>query len=188
VNHRLLTLVALSAAAIACAGNAARRDSVTEIPKADAQTTTAATTPAPADSSATAAETAGASAENAACGFARVHFGFDSATLESDAREALVATAKCIGDKKLVAVTVEGHCDDRGTEAYNLALGQRRADAVRAYLENLGVHAQLKVVSFGKAYPIATGETESAWKENRRAEFRAPGEKLSDGQSTAPHG
>jgi len=183
MNQRPFHLVAIAAAAIACAGNAARKDAVTEVPKDEKPVAAAEATPA----ETTPASVADASAD-AACGFARVHFGFDSATLDADAREALVAAAKCIGDKKLVAVTVEGHCDDRGTEAYNLALGQRRADSVRSYLEKLGVAAQLRVVSFGKAYPIATGETEAAWRENRRAEFRTPGEKLSDGQSTAPRG
>ncbi|HUL60328.1 MAG TPA: OmpA family protein [Anaeromyxobacteraceae bacterium] len=183
MNRRLLPLAVIAAAA--CAGNAARRDTVTEVPKADAPSA-AATPAAPADAGVQ--DASAASSADDACGFARVHFGFDSATLDGEAREALVAAAKCIGDKKLVAVTVEGHCDDRGTEAYNLALGQRRADAVRSYLENLGIHTQIRVVSFGKAYPVAAGETESAWKENRRAEFRTPGQKLSDGQSAAPQG
>ncbi len=184
MNRKTLLVLAGAVALTACASNAARKDSVSEIPlaptspSADAQPTQA---PPPAEPPAAADARA-----DAACGFARVHFDFDSAILRGDAREALSVAAKCIGDKKLVAVTVEGHCDDRGTEAYNLALGRRRADAVRAYLKQLGVGAHLNVVSFGKAYPVASGEDEGAWRENRRAEFRTPGEKLSDGASVAP--
>jgi peptidoglycan-associated lipoprotein len=69
-------------------------------------------------------------------------------------------------------VTLEGHCDDRGSEEYNLALGERRASAVKRYLVDLGVSAsRLRTVSFGEAKPSAAGHDESAWKWNRRVEF-----------------
>ncbi len=81
---------------------------------------------------------------------------------------------------------IEGHADDRGTEAYNIALGQRRAEGVRGYLKQLGVGAKVEAVSFGEAYPIDRHETEQAWYQNRRAELRSPGEQLSDGVRVVP--
>ena len=69
-------------------------------------------------------------------------------------------------------VTVEGHCDERGTAEYNLALGERRAQAARAYLISLGIPAErLKIVSYGKEFPFDPGATEEAWAKNRRAHF-----------------
>ena len=71
-------------------------------------------------------------------------------------------------------VTVEGHCDERGSEEYNLALGDRRANAVRRYLIDLGVPAsRLRTVSFGEARPAVPGHDENAWRYNRRAEFKS---------------
>ena len=76
---------------------------------------------------------------------------------------------------------VEGHTDERGTTAYNLALGGRRADAVRTYLRDLGVTAGLETISFGKELPLASGAGEEAWSQNRRAELKLPGDRRSDG-------
>ncbi len=120
------------------------------------------------------------------CTLTRVHFAFDSIQLDGAAREALSETARCIAQKKIPAVVIEGHADDRGTEAYNIALGQRRAEGVRGYLEKLGVGAKVEAVSYGEAYPIDRHENEQAWYQNRRAELRSPGEKLSDGLRVVP--
>jgi len=71
-----------------------------------------------------------------------------------------------------VTVTVEGHCDDRGTETYNIALGERRAESVKKFLVDLGVSAnQLNTVSYGEERPIAMGQDEVSWAKNRRAQF-----------------
>ena len=71
------------------------------------------------------------------------------------------------------ALVLEGHCDERGTPEYNLALGQRRADAVAAYLKDLGVNASaVQTVSYGEEKPFAQGNDETAWSQNRRAHFR----------------
>lgn len=120
------------------------------------------------------------------CSLTRIHFGFDSTLLDDTARNTLADTAKCIAQKKIPAVVIEGHADERGTEAYNIALGQRRAEGVRGYLQKLGVGAKVEAMSYGKAYPLDRSSTEQAWTENRRAELRSPGEKLSDGQRTVP--
>ena len=102
-----------------------------------------------------------------------VYFDFDDASIRSDARPTLRRSAEMLRGRT-DQVTIEGHCDERGNEEYNLALGERRAHAVMAYLENLGVSAsQLRTVSYGEAKPAVMGHNESAWKYNRRAEFRS---------------
>ena len=102
-----------------------------------------------------------------------VYFDFDSAALKSDARVLLQKNVGTIGaNSSWKMVTIEGHCDERGSEEYNLALGERRANAARQYLVDSGVSgAKLDTVSFGEAKPAVQGHDESAWKWNRRDEF-----------------
>ncbi|HEX6178629.1 MAG TPA: peptidoglycan-associated lipoprotein Pal [Thermoanaerobaculia bacterium] len=100
-------------------------------------------------------------------------FGFDSHTLEAEARAALDASARWLRDNPDVQVTIEGHCDERGTEQYNLALGERRANAAREYLAALGVGgSRLTHVSYGEEKPFEDGASEEAWQQNRRAHIR----------------
>jgi peptidoglycan-associated lipoprotein len=80
---------------------------------------------------------------------------------------------------------VEGHCDDRGTTAYNVALGARRAEMVKRYLAELGVSAKIDTVSFGAELPAAQGTGEAVWAQNRRAELKRSGETGSDGRTVA---
>lgn len=120
-----------------------------------------------------------------ACAMVRVAFGFDSAQLDPSALEALGNNAQCIQQRRSATVLVEGHCDERGTAAYNLALGARRADAVKRYLAGLGVTAAIETVSFGKELPAVQGDGEDAWAQNRRAELRLPGDTRSDGAVVA---
>ena len=103
-----------------------------------------------------------------------VYFDYDRSEIRSDARSVLSENAKAIqGNKGWGVVTVEGHCDERGSEEYNLALGDRRASAVKRYLVDLGVPSnRLRTVSFGEARPAVPGHDESAWRYNRRSEFR----------------
>ncbi len=101
-----------------------------------------------------------------------VYFAFDSFKIESNQVSALENNAKWIKDNPGVVVTIEGHCDERGTVEYNLALGERRADAARDYLVALGVDAsRLKTISYGKSKPVDEGHNEAAWAKNRRAHF-----------------
>jgi peptidoglycan-associated lipoprotein len=105
---------------------------------------------------------------------AAIYFDYDSAVLREDARSALKKNAEVIRSASSGnVVTLEGHCDERGSEEYNLALGERRAESARAYLVDLGVPgSRLRVVSFGEAKPAVMGHDESAWKWNRRVEAR----------------
>jgi peptidoglycan-associated lipoprotein len=102
-----------------------------------------------------------------------VYFDYDSSAIRSDSRTVLQGNVSTIGQNAgWRMITIEGHCDERGSEEYNLALGERRASAVRQYLVDSGVPAgKLDTVSFGEAKPGVQGHDESAWKWNRRAEF-----------------
>ena len=105
-------------------------------------------------------------------GLETVRFGYDQASLTSDAKEALQGNADWIKNHQNVSIQVEGHADSRGSIEYNLALGERRARAVKAYLVSLGVDAdRLNVISFGEEKPLADGDTEAAHARNRRVNF-----------------
>ena len=105
-----------------------------------------------------------------AVGENKVHFAFDSASLTDAAQTRLKAIAKYVKTNGVESITVEGHCDERGTREYNLALGDRRAVAVKRYLVGLGVSPQnIKTISYGKERPANTAHTPEAWAENRRA-------------------
>lgn len=108
-----------------------------------------------------------------ACNWEPVRFGFNEATLTSDAQSRLSALADCIKATKVAKVTLEGHADERGTEEYNLQLSNRRAAAVKRYLSDLGVSARsLDTVGYGETRPVNSASNEEAWAENRRVEFR----------------
>lgn len=107
-----------------------------------------------------------------ATGLNRVHFDFDRSSIKPDMVKTMDANASYIKAHKKLNVTVEGHCDERGTNEYNLALGDRRAQAAKTYLENKGVNQnRLKSVSYGEEKPLQKGSNESSWYMNRRAEF-----------------
>ena len=99
-------------------------------------------------------------------------FAYDSSEISAEGRGALDANAAVLKRYGAWAVTLEGHCDERGTPEYNLALGERRAVAARAYLVSLGIGAdRLRTVSYGKEFPFDAGHDESAYANNRRAHF-----------------
>ncbi len=101
-----------------------------------------------------------------------VFFDYDKSNLTSDGKRILEANARQLKDARSVTITVEGHCDERGTNSYNLALGERRARAAKDYLRSLGVDAsRVKTVSMGEERPFDSGRTEAAWAKNRRAHF-----------------
>jgi peptidoglycan-associated lipoprotein len=99
-------------------------------------------------------------------------FEYDSSELSADAQAALKANAEVLKKYSSWAITIEGHCDERGTAEYNLALGERRAVAARAYLVSLGISAdRIRTVSYGKEFPFEPGHDEAAFAKNRRAHF-----------------
>lgn len=99
----------------------------------------------------------------------RVFFALDQYSLDADARTTLERQAAWLNKYPSVTVTVEGHCDERGTREYNLALGERRASAAKDYLVALGVDpSRVTTISYGKERPVAFGSTEDAWSQNRR--------------------
>ncbi len=101
-----------------------------------------------------------------------IYFDFDDANLSEQAQELLKQKAMWLQDNPDATVTIEGHCDERGTNAYNLALGERRAESVKAFLVNLGISdMRLTTISYGEEKPIDMGHDEEAWAKNRRAAF-----------------
>lgn len=99
----------------------------------------------------------------------RVFFAFDSSEIRPTAREVLDRQAAWMAQYPQNRLVIEGHCDERGTREYNLALGERRANAVRQYLISRGVAAnRLSTISYGKERPVAFGNNEAAWAQNRR--------------------
>jgi peptidoglycan-associated lipoprotein len=102
-----------------------------------------------------------------------IYFDFDSATIKPSEESKLQELASYFkNNTKVEGLIIQGNCDKRGTEKYNLSLGERRALAAREYLANLGVNPQrLKTVTFGASRPVDTGDGESAWKKNRRDDF-----------------
>lgn len=110
----------------------------------------------------------------AVVGLTRVHFDFDQFTLSPEARRILAENAKYLNANAAVQVVIEGHCDERGSDEYNLALGESRALAAKNYLVSLGISAsRLSVISYGEEKPLVAASNESAWAQNRRAEFKA---------------
>lgn len=100
----------------------------------------------------------------------RVFFALDSSQLDSEAQSILTRQAAWLKQYPQISLTVEGHCDERGTREYNIALGERRATAAKKFLVGLGIPAsRISTISYGKERPAVVGDDESAWSQNRRA-------------------
>ena len=107
-----------------------------------------------------------------------VYFDYDKADIREPDRATLAQNADALKRFDFLRITVEGHCDERGTVEYNLALGERRAKAALDYLLSMGVPAdRLKTVSYGKEVPVCTQSSEDCWQRNRRAHFTVTGKK-----------
>jgi peptidoglycan-associated lipoprotein len=99
-------------------------------------------------------------------------FEFDSASLSGEAQEILRAKAAWLRENPRARVVIEGHCDERGTNEYNLALGDRRAFSSKSFLVDLGItDSRLTTISYGEERPVDSDSTEDAWTKNRRAHF-----------------
>ncbi|MDY0269661.1 peptidoglycan-associated lipoprotein Pal [Trichloromonas sp.] len=110
---------------------------------------------------------------NAQMGMNTVHFEFDSYVLSEESKEILRQNAQWMKANPGANIVIEGHCDERGSDEYNMALGENRARAASNYLVSLGVAPEsLRIVSYGEEKPVAMGANEAAWAQNRRAEFK----------------
>jgi peptidoglycan-associated lipoprotein len=178
---RTLTLIPLLALALVAAGGCAKKQAPATAAEMPIETERVAETPqAPAAEPAPAPETDVWSGDLAALNayvreqglLQTVYFDFDRAELRPDARERLAANARFLEQRPELIVAVEGHADERGTNEYNLALGDRRAESTRSYLGSLGVEGErTKAVSYGEERPECTASAEDCWWRNRRAEF-----------------
>lgn len=102
-----------------------------------------------------------------------IFFAFDSFELTPESRDVLNAKAEAMKKYSLFNIVIEGHCDERGTSEYNLALGERRAKAAQQFLNQLGIpDSRMTIVSYGKERPLDPGKSESSWSKNRRDEFK----------------
>ncbi len=103
-----------------------------------------------------------------------IYFDYDESEIRPDQRAKLQANAQFLRENTNFRLVIAGHCDERGTREYNMALGERRASATMQYLVSLGVpRNRVDIISYGEENPAATGNTESAWAQNRRAQFQA---------------
>ena len=165
----LLTAAALSVLMAGCSSSGKKTDA----PVAENDTDAASAAAAAADAERRAREEALA-AEKAKCNNAAkiYYFDFDESLLRAEARAALLVQADCI-KKSGASIRLEGHADERGSREYNMALGERRANAVRDFLVLNGVsRSDVETVSYGEERPVNTSSSEAAWSENRRVELK----------------
>ncbi len=107
-------------------------------------------------------------------GLTRIHFDFDRSEIKPEYEPTMQDNAAWMRGHPDTSVTIEGHCDERGSIEYNIALGDRRANSARNYLENLGISSgRLSTISYGEERPLCTEHDEGCWWQNRRAEFVA---------------
>lgn len=105
-------------------------------------------------------------------GLKTVFFDYDKSTLSAEAKRTIAGNVEWMKKNANTKVQIEGHCDNRGSIEYNVALGERRANAVRDYMASLGIAgSRLATISYGEEKPLVSSENESAWKKNRRANF-----------------
>ena len=167
-----LALAALLLGVLATTGCSSRKQVTTAEP-AEPTTPPAETTAPPPPSQPPPSET---TAEPTASGLEDAFFDFDAAEIRQDAKDALTNNGKYLESHGSSAVVIEGHCDERGSVEYNLALGERRARAAYDYLASLGVPAErMKTVSYGKEIPLCNESNEECWARNRRDHFAVTG-------------
>lgn len=163
-----LALAALLLGMLATIGCSSRKQVTTAEP-AEPTTPPAETTAPPPPSEPPPSET---TVEPTASGLEDAFFDFDAAEIRNDAKNALTNNGKFLESHGSSAVVIEGHCDERGSVEYNLALGEKRARAAKDYLTSYGVNAsRVTTISYGKERPFDPGHSEESWAQNRRAHF-----------------
>lgn len=179
-----IVFVSLAAGLVACSHTAEKSAAVTT-PAAVAQSTSAKAPSASGPRTCSSDDDCGAkqlcirsqcvdiTPELAECSTLRVHFDFNDSNLHQDETTQLVRMSRCLKADHELHVSIEGNADERGTEEWNIALGDKRASSVAQYLETLGVSkAQLKTVSYGKERPLCDQHNEDCWSKNRRAALK----------------
>ncbi|WP_432821385.1 peptidoglycan-associated lipoprotein Pal [Trichloromonas sp.] len=117
-------------------------------------------------------DTSGLRVGNAQLGMKGIYFEFDSYTLSEDSKQTLQANAEWLKANPTASIVIEGHTDERGSDVYNMALGENRARSASNYLVSLGVSAErVRIISYGEEKPAVMGQGEGVWSKNRRAEF-----------------
>ena len=183
--HRLIALVAVAFFVAACeTASQTATDSAGESTSSTSSSTasTSSSSGSSGSSSSSSSSSSGSSSSGSAAASSTsaedalaaigntVYFDYDSSALSGNAQGTLLRQAGFLNANPALTITIEGHCDERGTREYNLALGERRASAARDFLLAQGVdQARIKVISYGKERPVVSGSTESSWSKNRRA-------------------
>ncbi len=165
MNTRIATIALLSATALSL--GACKSKAPTELPPDPEPTVSN-----PATTNTPTGPVLGTQAhfENAVNGQNVIYFDTDRYNIDTSDAAALQTQAQYLARYPQISITIEGHCDERGTREYNLALGERRANAAKNYLVSLGVDtARIRTVSYGKERPVALGSNAQAWAQNRRA-------------------
>ena len=175
--YRQLMAVLMMASLLAAAGCASKTAPAEEsaIPTPAPMATTDVTQqPAPLGVGSQPVQSGPVADHRAVAGLERIHFAYNQFTLDDQSRLTLEQNAIYMRNNPAVKLVIEGHCDDRGSDEYNLALGERRAAAAKNYLVSLGVAAErLSIISYGEEQPLVPAANEEGWAKNRRAEFKA---------------
>jgi len=109
--------------------------------------------------------------EEGECNIESIHFEFDKYDITTDSADILKKNAECMKKKGIKKVVIEGNCDERGTTEYNMSLGQKRAEAAKKYIKNLGINVKMDTISYGKEKPVCRESNEECWSKNRRDDF-----------------
>jgi peptidoglycan-associated lipoprotein len=178
MNFPRQMITALIVAALLVAAGCASKPAPTPEPVAPAPapmaTTDVTRQPAPLGVGSQPVQSGPVADHQAIAGLERVYFAYNQFTLEDPARMTLEQNAVYLRNNATLKVVIEGHCDDRGSDEYNLALGERRAVAAKNYLVSLGIAAErLAIISYGEEQPLVTAANDEGWAKNRRAEFKA---------------
>lgn len=167
-------LLAALLAVTGCASKTVTETTPAPAPAPAAPTTDVSQQPQPLGVESQPLQSGPAADHRAVAGLERVHFAYNQFTLEEAARLTLEKNAVYLRNNPSLKVVIEGHCDERGSDEYNLALGERRAVAARNYLTSLGIAVErLAIISYGEEKPLVAASNEDAWAQNRRAEFLA---------------
>ncbi len=173
ITRQLVMLVVLTLLAAGCAKKPAPVEPAPVEPTATEETAPVPEEPQ-VDEAADARRAAEEATRQALNGLVRIHFDFDQYVLTDSAKQTLMSNANLLTAAPTVRVQVEGHCDERGSDEYNLALGEKRALAVKNYLVSVGIAAgRVSIISYGEEVALDSAQSESAWAKNRRADFKA---------------